>query len=83
MKAVTVEPGVEGSVDYEDVPDPDETTGSVLVEAVAVGICGTDVESPRARTAGHRQGGSGSSSVTSRWAGSSIPGPAAACRPET
>ena len=44
MKAVTVEPGVAGSVRYEDVPEPDESTGSILVEAVAVGICGTDVE---------------------------------------
>ncbi len=44
MKAVTVEPGVAGSVRYEEVPEPDESTGSILVEAVAVGICGTDVE---------------------------------------
>ncbi|GAA2164182.1 glucose 1-dehydrogenase [Humibacillus xanthopallidus] len=44
MKAVTVEPHVAGSVRYEDVPEPDESTGSVLVEAVGVGICGTDVE---------------------------------------
>ena len=44
MRAVTVEPGVEGSVRYEEVPEPDTATGSVLVEALAVGICGTDVE---------------------------------------
>ena len=44
MKAVTVEPGVAGSVRYEDVPEPDPSTGSILVESVAVGICGTDVE---------------------------------------
>jgi glucose 1-dehydrogenase len=44
MKAITVQPGVAGSVRFEEVPDPDESTGSVLVEAVAVGICGTDVE---------------------------------------
>ena len=44
MKAVTVQPGVAGSVRYEDVPEPDESTGSILVEAVAVGICGTDEE---------------------------------------
>jgi len=44
MKAVTVEPGVAGSVRYEEVPEPDASTGSILVEAVAVGICGTDVE---------------------------------------
>ena len=44
MKAVTVQPGVAESVRDEDVPEPDESTGSILVEAVAVGTCGTDVE---------------------------------------
>ncbi len=44
MRAVTVEPGVEGSVRYDEVPEPDPATGSVLVDAVAVGICGTDLE---------------------------------------
>jgi glucose 1-dehydrogenase len=44
MKAVTVRPGVPGSVSFEEVPEPDERSGSILVEAVAVGICGTDVE---------------------------------------
>ena len=44
MRAVTVEPHVPGSVRYGDVPEPDEAAGSVLVEAVATGICGTDVE---------------------------------------
>ena len=44
MKAITVQPLVANSVRYEDVPEPDESTGSILVEAVAVGICGTDVE---------------------------------------
>lgn len=29
---------------YEEVPEPEEDTGSILVQAVAVGICGTDVE---------------------------------------
>jgi glucose 1-dehydrogenase len=44
MKAVTVLPGVAGSVRYEEVPEPDERDGAVLVEALAVGVCGTDVE---------------------------------------
>jgi threonine dehydrogenase-like Zn-dependent dehydrogenase len=44
MKAVTVKPLAAGSVRCEEVPEPDETTGSILVEAVAVGVCGTDVE---------------------------------------
>jgi threonine dehydrogenase-like Zn-dependent dehydrogenase len=44
MKAITVEPMKEGSARLEDVPEPDAHYGSVLVEAIAVGVCGTDVE---------------------------------------
>jgi threonine dehydrogenase-like Zn-dependent dehydrogenase len=44
MKAVTVQPGVANSVRFEEVPEPDGSTGSISVEAVAVGICGTDLE---------------------------------------
>ena len=44
MKAITVEPGRPGSATLEDVAEPDARGGSVLVEAVAVGVCGTDVE---------------------------------------
>jgi threonine dehydrogenase-like Zn-dependent dehydrogenase len=44
MKAITVEPKKPGSARYEDIPEPDVHEGSVLVEAVAVGVCGTDVE---------------------------------------
>ena len=44
MKAVTVEPLKPRSARFEEVPDPDVRDGSVLVEAVAVGVCGTDVE---------------------------------------
>jgi len=44
MKAITVVPKTEGSLEYGDVPEPDPSTGSILVEAVAVGICRTDVE---------------------------------------
>ena len=44
MKAITVEPHKAGSARYEEVPEPDARNGSVLVEAVAVGVCGTDVE---------------------------------------
>lgn len=44
MKAITVEPKVEGSARLEDVSEPDEREGSVLVEAVAVSVCGADVE---------------------------------------
>ena len=44
MKAITVEPHTPGSARLEDVPEPDVRDGSVLVEAIAVGVCGTDVE---------------------------------------
>lgn len=44
MNAITVEPLKPGSARWEDVPEPDVKNGSMLVEAVAVGICGTDVE---------------------------------------
>jgi glucose 1-dehydrogenase len=44
MKAITVEPRKPGSVRFEEVPEPDARDGSVLVQAVAVGVCGTDTE---------------------------------------
>jgi len=44
MKAITVEPKKPGSARFEEVPEPDVGNGSVLVEAIAVGVCGTDVE---------------------------------------
>jgi glucose 1-dehydrogenase len=44
MKAITVEPMKPESARLEEIPEPDARNGSVLVEAVAVGVCGTDVE---------------------------------------
>jgi len=44
MKAITVEPGKPGTARLEDIPEPDPREGSVLVEAIAVGVCGTDAE---------------------------------------
>jgi threonine dehydrogenase-like Zn-dependent dehydrogenase len=44
MNAITVEPKKPGTARFEDIPEPDAREGSVLVEAVAVGVCGTDVE---------------------------------------
>ena len=44
MKAITVEPHKPETARLEDVPEPDVRAGSVLVEAIAVGVCGTDVE---------------------------------------
>ena len=44
MKAITVEPKRAGTTRLEDVAEPDAGDGSVLVEAIAVGVCGTDAE---------------------------------------
>lgn len=44
MRAVTVEPSVVGSARFEDIDEPPSTDGSVLVETIAVGVCGTDRE---------------------------------------
>jgi threonine dehydrogenase-like Zn-dependent dehydrogenase len=44
VKAITTEPKTIGSTLWEDIPEPVVHEGSVLVEAVAVGVCGTDVE---------------------------------------
>ena len=44
MKAITVEPHRPESARLEDIPEPDPKDGSVLVQAIAVGVCGTDVE---------------------------------------
>ena len=49
MKAITVEPKKTGSARFEDVPEPGTGDGSVLVEAIAVGVCGTDVEIAEAK----------------------------------
>jgi threonine dehydrogenase-like Zn-dependent dehydrogenase len=44
MKAITVEPGMPHTARLEETPEPDAHEGAVLVEALAVGVCGTDVE---------------------------------------
>jgi threonine dehydrogenase-like Zn-dependent dehydrogenase len=44
MKAITVEPKMPDSALLEEVAEPDVQDGDVLVDAVAVGVCGTDVE---------------------------------------
>jgi len=44
MKALTVIPLQKGSAELSDVDPPPESDGPVLVETIAVGICGTDVE---------------------------------------
>jgi threonine dehydrogenase-like Zn-dependent dehydrogenase len=44
MRAVTLHPGQAGSQRLDDIPEPAEAQGSVLVRALAVGVCGTDRE---------------------------------------
>lgn len=44
MRAVTVVPNKSDSVEVSEVAEPDEQEGTVLVETLAVGVCGTDVE---------------------------------------
>ena len=44
MRALTVTPGQSGSLSVEDMPEPDEALGDVLVDGLAVGVCGTDHE---------------------------------------
>ncbi|GAA4437478.1 glucose 1-dehydrogenase [Phytohabitans houttuyneae] len=45
MRAIAVTPGTKDSLRLiEDAPEPPESEGQVLVEALAVGVCGTDRE---------------------------------------
>ena len=44
MRALTVIPGKAGSAAVLDVPEPPASDGSVLVETLLVGVCGTDLE---------------------------------------
>ena len=44
MRAVTVLPLKEGTVDLTDLPEPPESDGPVLVRTRAIGVCGTDLE---------------------------------------
>jgi threonine dehydrogenase-like Zn-dependent dehydrogenase len=44
MLAITVAPKQKDSARLEEMPEPPPTDGSVLVETIALGICGTDRE---------------------------------------
>ncbi|MHB8187046.1 MAG: alcohol dehydrogenase catalytic domain-containing protein [Dermatophilaceae bacterium] len=44
MQALTLTPGMKDSLQLREIPDPPPGEGPVLVEAVAVGLCGTDRE---------------------------------------
>jgi threonine dehydrogenase-like Zn-dependent dehydrogenase len=44
VRAITVLPLQKGSLDLTDMPEPPEQDGPVLVETLAIGVCGTDLE---------------------------------------
>jgi threonine dehydrogenase-like Zn-dependent dehydrogenase len=44
MRALTVAPGQPNSIRLDDVSPPPQSDGAVLVRALALGICGTDIE---------------------------------------
>jgi threonine dehydrogenase-like Zn-dependent dehydrogenase len=44
MRAITLDPGMPGSADLEEMPEPGPDEGSILVDGIALGICGTDAE---------------------------------------
>jgi glucose 1-dehydrogenase len=44
MKAITLRPGIADSAALREVDGPEDSDGTVLVETIAVGICGTDAE---------------------------------------
>jgi len=44
VRALTVRPGTANDVELSNLPEPDEDQGRVLVQGLAIGICGTDRE---------------------------------------
>jgi threonine dehydrogenase-like Zn-dependent dehydrogenase len=44
MKAIVVEPHKPATARLEDISEPSVHDGAILVQAVAVGVCGTDIE---------------------------------------
>ncbi|TMJ02065.1 MAG: theronine dehydrogenase [Alphaproteobacteria bacterium] len=44
MRAITILPGVANSARLEDVPEPPKDDGAILVDTIALGVCGTDHE---------------------------------------
>ncbi len=44
MRAITVHPPNPNSIELRDVPEPPEACGALLVETLALGVCGTDRE---------------------------------------
>ena len=69
MRALTVRPGVPDSAEIRDVPEPPESDGPLLVQTLAVRLCGTDAEIVRPTTGRLRRARTISCSVTRTSAG--------------
>ena len=44
MRAITVAPGHADTAELEEIPAPSAADGDLLVETLALGVCGTDIE---------------------------------------
>jgi threonine dehydrogenase-like Zn-dependent dehydrogenase len=44
VRAITILPGVPNSAKLQDVPEPPRDDGAIIVETIALGVCGTDHE---------------------------------------
>src|SRR5450631_65315 len=44
MCAITTRPGVADSARLDELPEPPDEPGTLLVDAVGIGVCGTDAE---------------------------------------
>jgi glucose 1-dehydrogenase len=44
VRAITVIPGKQGSVELSEMPEPPDEDGPILVKTRAIGVCGTDLE---------------------------------------
>jgi threonine dehydrogenase-like Zn-dependent dehydrogenase len=44
MRAITTAPGVADSARLDDLPEPTDEPGTLLVDGIGVGVCGTDAE---------------------------------------
>src|SRR5437867_599451 len=44
MRALTIAPGKQDSARLDDIPEPSAEEGSILVEGLVMGVCGTDRE---------------------------------------
>src|SRR3954468_7059359 len=44
MRAITTSPGVADSARLEETPEAPDAPDTLLVDAVAIGVCGTDIE---------------------------------------